>query len=36
VQALDAGVPMPAPVFVRHRFAELGRDPQEWNLRMRG
>ncbi|MCU0260175.1 MAG: DUF2889 domain-containing protein [Ilumatobacteraceae bacterium] len=36
VQALEAGAPMPAPVFVRRRFAELGRDPQEWNLRMRG
>jgi hypothetical protein len=36
VAALEAGEEMPAPVFIRRRMEELGQDPSEWRLRMRG
>lgn len=34
VAELEQGAPMPAPVFIRGRMAELGIDPSEWSTRM--
>jgi hypothetical protein len=34
VAELERGAPMPAPVFIRGRMAELGIDESEWNTRM--
>lgn len=34
VAELEKGAPMPAPVFIRGRMAELGIDPSEWSTRM--
>jgi hypothetical protein len=34
VAELQQGAPMPAPVFIRGRMAELGIDPSEWSTRM--
>jgi hypothetical protein len=34
VAALEHGAPMPAPVFIRGRMAELGIDEAEWSTRM--
>ena len=36
VRDLRAGAEFPAPVFVRGRMRDLGLDPDEWRLRMRG
>jgi hypothetical protein len=36
VRELEAGAAVSAPVFVRSRMEQLGLDPDEWQLRMRG
>jgi hypothetical protein len=36
VAEIEAGVPMPAPVFIRGRMEQLGLTPEDWRLRIGG